>query len=291
MTTQAVIIPVPNTLGSGVEDVETFYAHIEAAPLSKQYILDMVKVAFMKPYGVVAIISAARHLSYLSGKPIRLKNLNTQLHQYLERMDVFRVGRNWLQQLGPLDEEWARSTQTPNLLEVTIITSPEDVAAVASRAERIFSRWLMIPDLHNLLNVLSELCANIYQHSGDANGCVLIQKYEVITRNEAVVCLAVGDLGCGIRGSLVARHGMIGNEPLDYLNEAMRGKTARYTGRGGLGLRLVEKIVGSVGGYLWLRSENAAILSQGPGTIQGHRGLINVRGTQVAVEFHAPLLA
>ena len=128
-----------------------------------------------------------------------------------------------------------------------------------------------------------------YQHSGDHHGCALIQKYEVPSRGQAVVSLAVGDLGRGIRGSLVARHGEIGREPLDYLQEAMRGRTARDTGRGGLGLRRVEQITASEKGDLWLRSETSAILSQGPGTAQGFRDMTAIPGTQVAVEFHAPL--
>lgn len=108
-------------------------------------------------------------------------------------------------------------------------------------------------------------------------------------RGRVDVCLAVGDLGCGIRGSLAARHGEFGEDPLDYLQAAMGGKTARSTGRGGLGLRRVEQIAGSEGGYLWLRSETAAILSRGPRKAQGRGELISVPGTQVAVEFHAPL--
>jgi anti-sigma regulatory factor (Ser/Thr protein kinase) len=288
-TSETEVISVPNALGSSVEDIETFYAHVEAVRLVDQYTLDMRKVEFVKPYGIIAIISAARRLSELSGRPIWLNNLDGQVHRYLERMDIFDFGQDWLQPLSSPGEEWARSRQTPNLLELTVVTGPEDVTAVTSRAERIFSRWLRIPDLRNLLNVLSELCANVYQHSGDPNGCVLIQKYEVVSRNEALVCLAVGDLGCGIRGSLITRHGEIGHEPLDYIREAMRGRTARSTGRGGIGLRLVEQIVGSEGGYLWLRSETAAVLSRGPGKMRGHRSLIDIPGTQVAVELHAPL--
>lgn len=188
-----------------------------------------------------------------------------------------------------LSEEWHRNPETPNLLELTIITGPKDVERVVTRAKRIFNHWLTTPHLDSLLTVLSELCANIYQHSGDSQGCVLMQKYDFRSQGKRTVCLAVGDLGCGIRGSMVSRHGEIGAEPLDYLYEAMQGRTSRPSGRGGLGLRTVEQIASASGGYLWLRSETAAIFSQGANLRQPEQNLPNLAGTQVAVGLDAPL--
>lgn len=283
------IVPIPNVLKADVKHVEVFYDLINALPPADQYVFDMSSVDFVKPYGTIALVMTARRLSGLSGRPVKLRNLTNQVHLYLHRMDLFDVGGDWLQPAEALDEEWARNPQTPNLLEVTMITDSQDVTTVITRAERIFSRWLMIPNLYDLLNVISELCTNIYEHSGDHEGCVLIQKYETVAHGQTIIHLAVGDLGCGIRGSLSARHGQIGQEPLDYLREAMRGRTARKE-RGGLGLRRVEKIAGEQGGQLWLRSETAAILSRGSGKAQGRKNLANIPGTQVAVEFHAPLL-
>lgn len=103
--------------------------------------------------------------------------------------------------------------------------------------------------------------------------------------------MAVGDLGRGIRGSLIRRHGEIGREPLDYLLEALSGRSARSNGRGGLGLGRVQQIVRAECGYLWLRSGMAAILTQGPGDVRWYRQLAHVPGTQVAVELRAPLSA
>jgi hypothetical protein len=280
---------VPNVLGGNTQAVEGFYSIIGSVPPTEQHTLDMSAVSFIKPYGVIALVIAARGLSMLSGRSVHLSNIPDKVHLYLHRMNLFQVGSDWLQTADTLGKEWSRNPQTANLLELTVITGPSDVELVISRAERIFSHWLLIPNLRRLLNVLSELCANVYQHSGDRYGCVLIQKYESFKRDQAIVNLAVGDLGCGIRGSLVARHGEIGQEPLDYLREAMSGRTARRTNRGGIGLRRVEQIAASEGGHLWLRSETAAILSRGPGKAKGHRDMVLVPGTQVAVEFHAPL--
>ena len=283
-------LQVPDVLNGEILRTEEFYSLVAGAPPADQYVLDMNTVRFVKPYGVMALVIAIRRLSQRSSRPVFLNNIQGRIHSYLDRMDLFQVGSDWVQTSDVLDEEWLRSDFTPNLLELTTITGPEDVETAVARAKRIFSRWLMIPNLGELCIVLSELCANIYQHSGDPLGCVLIQKYGPF-RGRVTVNLAVGDLGRGIRGSLTSQHGEIGQETVDYLREAMHGKTARQSGRGGLGLRRVEQIAASSGGYLWLRSETAAILSRGPDQTQEKTNLISIPGTQVAVALHAPSLS
>jgi len=281
-------IQVPNVLKAGCSGVEQFYACVETALPADCYALDMRAVDFVRPYGVIALTTAARRLSLRSGRPVLLGGVCREVSAYLHRMDLFELEAEWLQLATPIDETWLRSDQTENLLELTAIKDAQSVAAVMTRAKRIFSRWLALSELGNLLSVLGELCANIYQHSQDPYGCVLIQKYELAAGKRVIVNLAVGDIGCGIRGSLSARHGSIGATPLDYLKAAMSGTTARGTGRGGLGLRTVEQIAASRGGYLWLRSETAAIFSKGSGNTREHTDLVHIPGTQVAVQLHAP---
>jgi len=95
-------------------------------------------------------------------------------------MDFFRIAEAWLKPLAPLNEEWSRNTQTTNLLELTPITGYDDVTSVIERAHGIFAPWLSAEELSNLERVISELCQNVYQHSGDVHGCVLIQKYQPV---------------------------------------------------------------------------------------------------------------
>jgi anti-sigma regulatory factor (Ser/Thr protein kinase) len=286
MASESTIL-VPNVL-TEITAVEEFYVYAKQAPPAALYVFDMSAVTFVKPYGVIALLSAARHLAGLSGHPVRVENLAGNVHAYLDRVDLFDVGSGWIQSADALDEHWLRNPLTVNLLELTLIAGPDDVTTIAARAQRIFSHWLDTKELNSLLNVLSEVCANVYQHSGD-QGYALIQRYEAAMRRQVIVHVAVGDSGCGIRGSLASRHDNIGEAPLDYLKAAMQGLSARNTGRGGLGLRRVEQIVASNRGYLWLRSETAAIMTRGSKQTQPHEKLIHVPGTQVAVGLRAPL--
>lgn len=286
MASESTIL-VPNVL-TEITAVEKFYVSVEQAPPADLYVFDMSAVTFVKPYGAIALLSAARHLADLSGHPVRLENLAGDVHAYLDRVDLFDVGNDWLQPADAPDEQWLRNPQTVSLLELTLIAGSDDVATIAAQAQRIFSYWLGSRELNSLLNVLSEVCANVYQHSGD-RGYALIQRYEATMTGQVIVHVAVGDSGCGIRGSLASRYDNIGEDPLDYLKAAMQGLSARNTGRGGLGLRRVEQIVASNKGYLWLRSETAALMTRGPKRTQPHEKLIHVPGTQVAVELRAPL--
>lgn len=254
------------------------------------YSLNLENNRFIKPTGIMAITLLARHISKQSGYPVHLINLDSDLLAYLERVNLFDIAGKWLKLDDELPERrWDRNPQTANLLELTPITNAIDVATVMERAEAIFSRWLQLPNLGSLLKVISELCSNVYQHSGDPHGFIMIQRYRVVSRNEVDVVLAVGDMGRGIRGSLAAKHPQLGDEPLNYIQAAMDGSTSRHTGRGGLGLRTVEETVAKEGGYVWLRSETAAIRSYGPNRRYPFTDLAPMPGTQVVVEFRAPL--
>jgi hypothetical protein len=157
------------------------------------------------------------------------------------------------------------------------------------RAGRIFAPWLSEDELGAMRSVLSELCSNVFEHSGDPFGCTLIQKYYSEKLNEVRVCLSVGDAGQGIRASLVKRHGECRQEPVDYLDAALGGMTSRSTGRGGTGLRRVLEIAAAHQGYVCLRSETAMILDRGSRGRTPRRNLAHVAGTQVSVELRSSL--
>jgi hypothetical protein len=275
--------------GFELQTVELFYANVIQLS-SKPSSFNLAEAGFVKPMGIMALAVATRRISEQSGYPVHLVNVDDELLAYFERVNLFEVAGHWLQLDGNLPERrWERSPQTANLLELTPIINAGDVARVMERAEAIFSRWLQLPNLGSLLKVISELCSNIYQHSGDSHGFVLIQRYQYISRGEVEVVLAAGDMGQGIRGSLAAKYPELGNEPLNYIQAAMDGRTSRHTGRGGLGLRTVEETIAKEGGYVWLRSETAAVRSFGPDRRYIYTDLAPMPGTQVVVEFRAPL--
>lgn len=279
------VVP-PNAFGDHVLAVEDFYRELAS---SQDGVLDMRAVAFVRPYAVVALAGVARLYYDQSGYPLRLVNLHPRVHQYLERVDLFRHLGHALRPETPLTEFFDRQQPNPKLLELTPVRSTEDMLTVVTQAERIFSYWLQVRNLRRLMSVLSEICANVYQHANSDTGLVMIQTHEARSRDEVRVRVAVGDLGIGVRASLERRHGPVAQDTAGYLLEAMNGRTARDTGRGGLGLRVVQQTVGAGGGYLWVRSGDAGVLSEGLAANTPYVALPHIPGTQVAVDFHAPL--
>lgn len=283
----AFTVVVPSVLQNGIGGVEVFYGLFAAVPLAVRYVFDLKEVRFIEPCGVIALLAAVREYARVSGHRVILTNIGESVFCYLERMSFFAVASEWIKPLGVPRATWSRNPSTANLLELTVIAGPDDVEAVVDRASRIFATFIPGGKLGAMLSVLSELCSNVFEHSGDPFGCALIQKYYSEKLNQVRVCLSVGDAGRGVRSSLVERHGEFCQEPLEYLSAALAGKTSRQTGRGGTGLPRVRELAAAHDGYVCLRSETAMIVDRGPRGANLERNLAFVAGTQVSVELRS----
>jgi signal transduction histidine kinase len=282
-------LSVPDCLRHGTGGVEILFKLVTELAPARRYVFDMSDVTFIEPCGAIALLSAVRHCAAQSGERVLIKSLSEQLYPYLHRMDLFRVAEAWLRPLAPLNEEWNRNAHTVNLLELTPVTGYDEMTAIVERARGIFAPWLSQDELFSLLRVISELCQNIYQHSGDDYGCVMIQKYQP-EQSRVFICLSVGDSGRGIRANLIQRYRGLGDDPLDFVRAAMDGNhTSRPHGRGGLGLRTVRNITAAHSGYVTVRSETAGVTDWGKKGVQSFRNLSYMAGTQVSVKMCASI--
>jgi anti-sigma regulatory factor (Ser/Thr protein kinase) len=289
MPRQVTTLTVPDALRHGTGGVEILYKLVAELPPARRYMFDMGGVTFVEPCGIIALLSAIRSCAERSGSQVLITNLNEHIYPYLHRMDLFSVAGAWLRPLEMPNEEWSRNAHTINLLELTPVTCYDDMVAVADRSRGIFEPWLLPDELSSLMLVISELCQNIYQHSGDPHGCVLIQKYQP-EQGRVSICLSVGDCGCGIRSNLIERYRGLGDDPLDFVRAAMDGNhTSRRTGRGGLGLRTVRNITAAHSGYVTVRSETAGVTDWGKKGVQSFARLAYMAGTQVSVKMYATI--
>lgn len=175
---------IPDILKLKPRTIEYLYARIVEAEIGDRVLLDMKYVTFIRPYGVIALITVAR-ISYKNcGFPVELLNISEDVHKYLERVNIFEVCREWIITNRILDSKWSTDPMTPKLLEVTSIRSMESLDHILERSDRIFKSWLSLKEFGQLRRVLSELCTNIVDHSHDFCGHVLIQVYGVWQRCE-----------------------------------------------------------------------------------------------------------
>lgn len=279
-------LSVPDSLRHGPGGAENLFRQVALLPEAGRYVFDMTAVKFIEPCGAIALLSAVRSCASTSGQAVLMKNIDDQIYLYLERMNFFELTKAWLKPVLRLNEEWSRNPYSLNLLELTEVTGYDEMSIVIDRARDIFTTCLHPDELADLLRVISELCQNIYQHSGDAHGCVIIQKYQT-GHSQPFICLSVGDSGCGIRTNLIKRYPWLGDDPIDFVRAAMDGRfTSRLHGRGGLGLRTVRDISAAHKGYVTVRSETAAVTDWGR-RVQTFSNLSYIAGTQVSVRLSA----
>lgn len=279
---------VPNVLNGECHYVEKFYDEIVAAPKATLYKLDLRRVSFIKPYGVIALANGVRLLYERSQNKVELINITPQVHSYLERVNLFSdESTPTFCQTAP-ETIWARSGKSLTVLELMPLHNEEVLDSITRRASTIFTNHLGKIAGSLVVMVLSELCTNVLLHSGDTSGTILIQKCPLSSNsNVSCVRVAVSDLGYGIRETLSRKHPHL-DRPAKAIEAAFDGISSRESERSALGLRSVAQWAKERGGHIWIRSENAALLhnSQSPELISD---LCYVPGTQVAVEFRVPV--
>ena len=266
---------------------DSLFEAVRQSEVADSYQLDLQSRSMIAPHGVLAIMLSARLLHQKSGRPVELINMEGGVYPYFRRVNLFERGEKWLYTDQPLDEEWSRIPQSPNLLDITFIRSG-DIIEIVKHAETIFERWLSEDDLPRLGNIISELCENISRHSRDNWGCLMIQKYELPSKGYVKVCLAFADMGVGIRGSLSTCYPNLPTETIGCLTAAVAGVSSRGIGAAGQGLGTASDTARRSGGHLILRSHNAAFWLRSNDTME-KPDLAYIPGTQISVEFRAPL--
>jgi len=188
------ILFLPSTSEDKFTDLDFLFSCATEISPSSRVTLNLERAGFITPSRAVVLVLACRYINSITHTKVFLRNISRDVQKYLLRMDLPVGAHEWLEIDNLGDDEWGRNPHTSQLLEMTKIGSTQDVEHVIARSENIFGHWLDKSALNSLLNSLSELCSNVYQHSADADGVVLIQKYEKQSLNVVNVQVAVGDL-------------------------------------------------------------------------------------------------
>lgn len=239
--------------GLGAPSCDRMLAHLAELPAkpAAEVTIDLRAAAFLDPYGMAALVMAARHvqrhgLRLICVLPEGERPLRAALQ--LGLLDALRP----VAELRNLPRE-PRAGQY-SALPLTAIRSRQDVQAVVGRLVEMTRDSLRygLGDALDAAKVISELCNNVVDHSG-ATGIVLAQlgsdRY-----GSRFVALAVADDGIGIRGSLARRFPEAARwRDGEAIQRALNGLSSRETG-GGAGLRSVTAVVRRYSGRLTVRS-------------------------------------
>jgi hypothetical protein len=105
------------------DQIESFYSELVAsssAASNDSLVIDLSSIVFITTDMLLRLITAARLWHRMTGHPTTLDGMQPDVHQYLERMDLFTACGDCIRpahQLDPADC-WSRSPASPKLLEV-----------------------------------------------------------------------------------------------------------------------------------------------------------------------------
>jgi len=279
---------VPNVLHNDPGKLDRLYELVSQIQRGETVLLDLSQVQFVYPTGIVGMALFLRSAYERSGHKLIVSGCQDNILAYLQRINFFDTCSEWAVCTAevPSESELARSEASTNLLELRPIRNHDDVNLAANRAQGIIRSWLSFnsSQLNNLVIVLSEMGGNVCDHSKDY-GFICIQKYLHGLGSNVVVRIAVGDMGIGIRQSLMQRHRNIGSTSIAYIRAALQGKTSR-PGKyiRGNGFQRVQEIVRGCNGSLFVRSGDGAVLiPAASGEIIDFPNLIDFPGTFVAI--------
>ncbi len=254
--------------------------------------IDMRRVMFIDPYGMVGILEAGRFLHAGGIRKVLLLPGADNVLKYLERMDFFKYAERYfsLDTGGAeLPEKFLRSAQSDVLLEITPIEKSEDIHSIVSkvkkRAYSILEKHLHYNEraINGFIVALSEVCQNIPEHSGHT-GFVGIQKYYFPKQERNVVKIAVMDLGIGFKGSLSER--LTAAHDLDAIEKAFMHGLSRHSDEGrGHGLAAVRRFVQQWNGKISIRSGTGkfSIIPDWSWGRERERNLMNFPGAQINI--------
>lgn len=280
--------PVINLTGKldapEVDDLLRQVVALGNASGSKRCRLDLSGVTFMAPAGLTGLIQSVLYLRRAGWSVGAVFPENEGTAMYLVRMGFKRAARGRCRCLSAPrgKRRYAASTA---LIELTPIQDSGDVDALmgglTKRVAGILEKELGYSgaDVGNFTNVISELCRNIIDHSGEV-GFVAAQRYHRKTDGQGFALISVGDIGVGLRATLGQRYPVESWADETVLVRALLPEYSRHPNRG-LGLTFVKQVCQRYRGSLHIRSGSGHLYIRGTAARSFNAGWFP--GTQVSI--------
>lgn len=251
--------------------------------------IDLSNVSFVDPYAMVGLLLISRLIMKQKGSMLKVSGISPAVYAYLDRMNFFKFNLFKLVASESKVKPLKRSGASKNLIEITEIPNKENesiraisnvVALFRERTAHVFKSKTDNMLVDSLITVISEICQNIFEHSGDS-GFFAAQSYS--RQGKSVVHLAVCDGGIGIEGSF-AEHGKesMGRGSALLLKTLTTPISSKRPF--GYGLCRVNSLVEQLRGNLYLRSNasSVAVMNKGGRYSFTRDAIPFLRGTQIS---------
>lgn len=227
--------------------------------------IDIQKIKFVDPYGLVALCLVGRHLKNKCKELSIILPDSFDCQAYLYAMNFIPFVQSFMQVKNTISgADTAPHLAQDVVLELTKVEKKDkdpdnDVRSILERLSIILQNQLNFgeKDVTNLSNIVSELCYNIKDHSED-EGIVVVQRYQRRIDGKRYVVIGVGDLGIGIKSSLGKRYDVSGWSHVEAIVRALKKEFSAMPDRG-FGLYMVSKVTQDYKGALHIRSGDARL--------------------------------
>ena len=255
----------------------------------KERDIDLSALTFIKPVGVVALLTTLeRYRNYSGDSPVALRlPEDSAVRDYLVRAGVYDVirGQGWpivdLPEVPELVGEGVRQ-----MVPCTRFREEACIETLAAQMEeRFHTTFAGLGSLLGTLDtIFSELAMNVVHHAESGSGYVLAQEYKY--QSGPIVEIAVADCGIGIRASLEKNpHNPRFNSDSEAIESAtLEGVSSTREDNRGYGLYYVtDDLKRDKSRLMTIRSGTGIITVRGHGTVVKREGEMRYSGTIVSV--------
>lgn len=229
--------------------------------------IDLSDCIFADISGIVRLVLIAKHKALSGQRATILVPRDNNVQTYLERANAFQELKACCSLNEPIDHLAGNvRNATKNLVEVRSIEEEGQIRNIVDCFSEHLKGTGVADEARNAIEkILYETLQNIPHHAdpegklGACNGVVALQKYAY------ELCLAIGDLGVGIRESLTLNPKFpkeVYDDSKAVLAAANQASRHGDRGRGG-GLPSVIQALASVGGTCSIRSGSVVLKING----------------------------
>ncbi|WP_445478305.1 hypothetical protein ACULLL_18855 [Lysinibacillus irui] len=234
--------------------------------LGQTVILDFERTEFLDPKGVIMLLTISQSIYNKTKKKLEIRNIRSDLLSYLERINLFKIKLFEIDLKTLIWDKYGRGIFSESVIEIRKIKSLVDKQILAEDVQEILSIWF--PEgkykhlRYNALLTLLELCGNSLEHSSLARDeigeCLfMLQKYT--KRDYIEICMVVADFGIGIKDHLIRKYGNLYEYDYQYIEEALKGKSGRIDGSGGMGFKAIRQTAKNNNGILMVKSNKGIV--------------------------------
>lgn len=257
-------------LNCWIDKMDSVFWQISKLKNGQSVDINLKNISFIRPSGVILLLLICKEIFDKTRNVISITGLNESVVAYLERVGFLEYDFVNISLNIPWWKRLTKSAKSYSVIEISEMSSYNDVANFAEKANEIFIEWFPGKKYEiyraNVNTIIMEICNNSIDHSSGCEGIngkcyCMLQRYNHLysLQNRVEICLSIGDLGIGIRDHLRKKHGWVGSSESEYIEKAIGGLSGRSDESGGLGLPRIKSITSENNGLLLLRSGKGAV--------------------------------